>query len=359
MGRRTLSIFLVLSLMLSVFSNGMIVMLPFMRMAEAVDITSWSDTNTTINVTVNLNEPFINWYDFQNSTDVSRLNNWTDVEGQHKFRINITSYQGWANVKFVNVTAWYDNGSEATVYNQTGAANNHGGNRNMFLQYENSTGTGNISTWRLIWPDDEVSFNAGDCSDIEIDANTHNLTFVFTPRNQTRYAPGDGGWNTASGHNDVQTWNFNITSMDNESNMDYTENEYGIYMYSHITQVTDSPSAIGVPGQNDVQLTPNANVTTQCNANFSLYTNITNLSRDGGGDWINRTNLSAAGGDLIRDNFVGTNPLYIYGTGATYKDHLVNGTDNSVDVTYWVNISLGQMAGNYSSTVTYTINGEA
>jgi len=356
MGRRTLVTFIVSLLFLSVLSNGMLVTLPIMKIAEAVDITTYTDTNTTINVTINLLEPVINWYDFQNATDISKLNDPVDVEQQCKFRINITSYQGWINIKYVNITAWHDNGSELTVYNQTGAANNHGGNRNMFLQYENSSGTGESAVWKLIWPDDEVSFNSGDCSDIEINANTHNLTFVFTPGNQTRYAPDPT--NAASGYNDLRSWNFNITAIDNESYIDYKNNEYGIYMYSHITQVTDSPSAVGVPGQNDVQLTPNANVTTQCNANFSLYTNITNLSRDGGGDWINRTNLSAAGGDLTRNNFVGTNPLYIYGTGATYKDHWVNGTYNSVDVTYWVNITLGQMQGNYSSTVTYTINGE-
>ena len=353
--RRTLVAIVVALLFFSAFTNGIIIMIPLVKIAEAADITTYSDTNTTINVTVLTLEPIINWYDFQNSTNASKLNTWIDVEEQYKFCINITSDQGWADVDYINITAWYDNGSEATTYNQTGATNNHGGNKNMWLQYENTTGTAN---WSLLWPDDEVNFNSGDCIDTIIDADTHNLTFVFTPRNQTRYAPADGGWDTTAGYNDTKTWNFNITAEDASGYKSYEINEYGIYMYSHITQVTESPSGSGNPGQNDLQLSPNAAVTTQCNANYSLSTDIPNLTRSGGGYWILNTSLSAAGGNLSRTNFDGNNPLYLWGTAATYRPHLNNTYANTTTVTYWVNISGGTLSGNYSSTITYTIKGE-
>ena len=340
-------------LFLSLFTNGMVIMVPLVKITEAVDITSWSDTNTTINVTVLSTEPIINWYDFQNSSGISKLNTWIDVEEQYKFCINITSDQGWADVDYINITAWHDNGSESTTYNNSG---NLGGNLNLYLQYQNLSGT---ASWSMLWPDDEVNFNAGDCTETVISANTHNLTFVFTPRNQTRYAPGDGGWDTNAGHNDTRSWNFNTTVADASGYKSYVENEYGYYMYSHITQVTDDPSGSGVPGQNNIQLSPNATVITQCNANYSLYTNLPNLTRAGGGYWILNTSLSAAGGNLSRTNFDGNNPLYLWGTDATYRSHLNNSYNDSVEVTYWVNISMGTLSGSYTATVTYTINGQS
>jgi len=330
----------------------MIIIFPIVKISEAVDITSWSDTNTTINVTVETPEPIINWYDFQNSTSISKLNTWIDVEEQYKFCINITSDQGWNDIDYINITAWYDNGSESTTYNNSG---NLGGNLNMLLQYENTTG---VANWNMLWPDDEVNFNAGNCIENVIDANTHNLTFVFTPRNQTRYAPGDGGWDINAGHNDTKSWNFNITVEDSSGYYSYEIDEYGVYMYSHITQVTDNPYGVGAPGQSNIQLSPNATVTTQCNANYSLSTNFPNLTRSGGGYWILNTSLSAAGGNLSRTNFDGINPLYIWGTLTTYRPHLNNTYDDSVDITYWVNITIGTLPGNYSSTITYTLTGE-
>lgn len=348
---KILPIVAVTLLFLSLFTNGIIIMGPLVKLAGALDITTYQDTNTTINVTVYSNEPLINWYDFQNSSDVSKMNDKIDVEEQYKFCINITSDQNWSDIDYINITAWFDNGSEATTYNQSG---HHGGNRNLWLQYENTTGNAN---WNLIWPDDEVGFNSADCSDTIVDANTHNLSFVFTPRNQTRYAPVPLGWNYTAGHNDNWSWNFNITVDDDDGYSNYAENEYGVYMYSHITQTTENPSGSGVPGQNNIELAPHTNVTTKCNANFSLSTEIANLS-NGAGQYIQNTSLSAAGGDLSKTNFSGIGPLYIYGGASTYKDHLVNGNDNTVEITYWVNISLGTVSGNYSETVTYTLNGE-
>ncbi len=351
MGRKTILTTIVVTLLFfSLFSNGMIITFPLVKISEAVDITTYSDTNTTINVTVETLEPIINWYDFQNSTGASKLNTWIDVEEQYTFLINITSDQGWADVDYINITAWYDNGSELTTYNQT-----QGGNLNLYLQYENATGNAN---WTMMWPDDEALFNAGDCTETIIDAYTHNLSFVFTPRNQTRYAPGDGAWDVTAGYNDTRTWNFNITVADSSGYFSYVINEYGIYMYSRITQVTDNPYGSGAPGQNDIQLSPNASVTTQSNANYSLSTNFPNLTRAGGGYWILNTSLSAAGGSLSRTNFDGINPLFIWGSAATYRPHLNNTYADTVDITYWVNITMGTLPGNYSSIITYTLNGE-
>lgn len=349
--RKTISILVLITLFISFFTNGMIFIGPI-HLAEALDITTYTDTNTTINVTVYNNEPQINWYDLQNSSGISKLNDRIDVDEEYTFIVNITSDQGWADVEYINITAWFDQGDDATYNNYTGHnTTNAGGNLNMFLQYDNSTET---ASYNMLWPDDEVT--QGAMTETNISTDTHNISFAFTPRYQVRYAPGDGGW-TSSGFDDAWSWNFNISIDDDDGYNNSVEDEYGVYMYTHIAQTTENPSGSGTPGQDDVALNPHTNVTTQCNANYSLSTNVSNLS-DGNGHYIQNTSLSAQGGSLGRTNFGGAGPLYIYGGAASYRNHLVNTFEDTVEISYWVNISLGTIAGNYSSKVTYIINGE-
>jgi len=350
MGSRKTTVLVVILLIISILTNGFIIKIPLVIIADAIDVTTYSDSNTTINITVFKNEPIINWYDFQNVTGVSKLNTRIDVDQEYKFCINITSDQGWADIDYINITAWYDNGSESTTYNQT-----LGGNLNMYLQYENTTGTAN---YNMLWPDDEAQLILGNCTETVIDANTYNLTFSFKPGYQVRYAFGDGGgWDNTAGHNDTRSWNFNITVEDLSNYKSYIENEYGIYMYSQITQCTENPAGSGSPGDNDIALLPHTNVTTRCNANYSLYTNLPNLT-DGLGHWLDNTSISAQGGDLARTNFDGINSLYLYGDTITYRQHLGNTMEDTVEVQYWANISMGTLSSSYTSTVTYTINGE-
>ncbi|GAI08996.1 unnamed protein product, partial [marine sediment metagenome] len=122
---------------------------------------SWYN-ETTLNVTVLQLQPRVNWYDFQynqSGTWVSRLNAQIDVNAsaEYRFIVNISSDQGWADIDYINITAWYDNGDDSTTYNQTA-----GGNINLYLQYENTTGTAN---YYMLWPDDEITFNSGDCTE--------------------------------------------------------------------------------------------------------------------------------------------------------------------------------------------------
>jgi hypothetical protein len=119
--------------------------------------------STTLNVTVLEIPPRINWYGFQYNqagTWVSKLNTQIDVNdsAEYRFVVDISSDQGWDDIQYVNITAWYDQGNEASIYNQT-----LGGNLNLKLQYENTTGT---AVWRLMWPaGGEVT--AGTYSDVE------------------------------------------------------------------------------------------------------------------------------------------------------------------------------------------------
>jgi len=62
------------------------------------------------------------------------LNSKIDVNQEYKFCINISSHQGWDDIEQIDIQAWFDNGDDGTIYNQT-----EGGNLNMFLRYKNTT----------------------------------------------------------------------------------------------------------------------------------------------------------------------------------------------------------------------------
>ncbi|MFO7676947.1 MAG: hypothetical protein R6V50_00975, partial [Thermoplasmatota archaeon] len=141
MGKKNiLSIMLIAFLLLSFTSNVFFSeqLILFVR-GDPGDIIDHWDNSTTLNVTVLQLQPRINWYDFQyneSGTWVSKLNQQIDVNNsaQYRFTVNISSDQGWADIQYINITAWYDHGSETSYYNET-----LGGNINMFLQYENTT----------------------------------------------------------------------------------------------------------------------------------------------------------------------------------------------------------------------------
>lgn len=339
--RKIVATICIVALFLSLFTHGMIIIGPIVKIAGAGDVTTWSDTNSSLNVTVNVAVPTINFYDFQNSSGTSKLDSRIDVAEEYKFILNVTDLQGWSDIGYINITAWYDNGSEANGYNDS-----IGGNLNMFLQYENMTGTAN---WSMIWPDDEVYFTDANCSETVIDGYTHNLTFAFTPRYQVRYSSAGTG---------LHSWNFNISVYDEDPEYNASvADEYGIYMYTRIQQTTENPSVVGNPGDNDLALSPATNVTTRCNANYSLSVNLPNLT-DGVGHYILNSSVAAQGGNLAKNWFDGTNKQYLYGGAANYRNHLINTYENTTQVSYWINITYGQYPGNYTSTVTYTIIGE-
>ena len=327
---------------------------------------SW-DNSTTLNVTVFASIPRINWYDFQYNNSgswVTKLNQQIDVNNsaEYRFIINISSDQGWDDINYVNITGWYDNGNEDNLYNQT-----EGGNINLFLQYENTTGKAN---WSLQWPNDEVIQR--EYSEIEeidqygITGNTEcrNLTFSFIPSYQFRYAPGDGEWNNSyNTTDDAYSWNFNITVTDSGEGASQTytvwiNDEFGVYSYSEIVSA-GWPVIIGNPGENATAATP-INLITRSNGNYSLSVDVDNLtlitnpiyniSRDKvwvyGGDLAAYSNFSSEGGNI-----------YFYGSETTYHQHEANGTSLSTnDIEYKCDIPIGQMPGDYTATIRYHLN---
>jgi hypothetical protein len=376
--KRVLSVLLVVTLVFSFFSNvflfGPLIM--FSKADPGNIVNDW-DNSTTLNVSVIQYEPRINWFDFQynnSGTWESVIDQQIDVDNsrEYRFKVNISSDQGWDDIEYINITAWTDLGDDSTTDYNTHNASYPGGNTHLFLQYENTTGAIN---WSMQWPDDEAALVEGDCNETrETDPDgspTHcecyNVTFAFIPGYQFRYAPGDGGWDTTEGHNDVNSWNFNITAVDANGNLSYfnpTTNEslgeFGVYSYSEITSV-GWPSITGEPGE--VQIA-DSNITVQLrsNNNFSLSVDLDELDHDSNPlEHIDNTTVSLRGGNLTTiTQFPGTGPLYLWGVSEPdYQVAQDDGTLNTTsDIEYRMAIPLFTIPGDYTGILRYKLTTE-
>jgi len=352
---------ILVSLVTNIFLFEPIVMIGKADPGDIPDI--WHNT-TTLNVTVLHFPPRLNWYDFQynqSGTWVSKLNSQIDVNNsaEYRFIVNISSDQGWDDIDYVNITVWYDQGNEGSIYNQT-----VGGNWNLYLQYENTTGT---AIWRMLWPHNGEFIEGNYADRVGFDpygsighTECHNLSFSFIPSYQVRYAPGDGIWNnTYNTTDDAFSWNFIIEVTDSGEDapnplMVWVTNEFGVYSYSEIVSA-GWPTIIGHPGEN---ATADSNITlmTRSNGNYSLSTDVENLAHRTAPATISRENIWVRGGDLdIFDNFTASGGgIYFYGFIGMYHLAQANGTNLATnDVEYKCNIPLGQMAGDYAAAIRY------
>jgi hypothetical protein len=359
-----IGIALIISMVVNIFLFGPIVMI---GKADPGNIPNIWHNSTTLNVTVLQIPPRINWYGFQynqSGTWITKLNKEIDVNNsaEYRFIINISSDQGWEDIQFINITAWYDHGNEGSTYNQT-----LGGNINLFLQYKNITGN---AIWRMLWPHggeftprkytERVVFDRfGSIGHTEC----HNLTFQFIPSYQVRYAPGpgEGSWDpTRNVTNDPLSWNFKITVTDSgegapQSSTTWINDEFGVYSYSAVVSA-GWPTIVGQPGEN---ATANSNISlvTRSNGNYTLTTDVANLvHKTFPLATISRDKIWVRGGDLDTfDNFTASSGMiYFFGSTGVYHLAQANGTSFSTsDVQYKCNIPFGQMAGDYAASIRY------
>jgi hypothetical protein len=321
-------------------------------------------------VTVLQNEPRILWFDFQynnSGTWVSRKDAQIDVDPsqpyEYRFIMNISCDNGWDNITYINVTAWTDLGDETNDYNDS-----KGGNKNLFLQYENVSGA---ESFNLIWPDDEVSKVDADCTEaygVDPDGasgytQNMNITLAFIPSYQFRYAPDPTS--TGDVYNDLWSWNFNITadtdggylSWDNPTHGD-SIGEFGVFSYTEIVSV-GWPTALGVPGTriftNGTGGSGNITMVTRANGNYSLAVNIDNLThKTAPANIIQNTSILVAGGNLSLNNFSGFSSQYFYGGASSYTFARNHTTSMTTDPIQWaVDLALGTYPGEYNATIYY------
>ena len=210
--------------------------------------------------------PVINSYNLLN-TSGSKLNDATgllDVNNEYYFTINITDFDGWEDIAYVNITSWYDNGDDNTIYNQT-----IGGNLNMFLQYENITG---IANFNMLWPDNEAQIVLANCSERIINASTRILNISFIPLNQIRWANSNESWNIDENvFNDPYSWNFNITVTDETDRSDWRKDEYGVYKFTYISPSQDWVDVYALPGFSDTSNVVSITYSSNYNFNMTIY----------------------------------------------------------------------------------------
>lgn len=373
--KKIFTIFLLFILLLFMFNTSLMVLIPQIKIVKAGDITSYYNNVTYLSLKTPIPEqeppgppgitiePIINWYDFQNFIGVSKLNSQIDVNQEYKFCISIRSDQGWDDIEYIDITAWYDNGAESTIYNDS---ENLGGNLNLFLRYQNTTGTAN---YIMFWPDDEVTIGSftekveTNSNNISGDSETYNLTFSFIPGYQFRYAPGDGSWDyTNNAFNDIWSWNFKISVTDRGENASGPStvsviDEFGVYSYSEIVSI-GMLTIQGIPGENATTAS-SVSINTRSNVDYSLSVDIDILVHESHPTAnISNQTMWVQGGNLnIFTNFMGNAPIYLYGSVITYVDADDNNSSKTTDnIDYKCDIPLAQLPGNYTGTIYYQLS---
>ena len=360
--------------MLFIFNTFLIVLNPMTKIVKAGNIIYHYNNLTYLSLKTPIPEeeppgppglevkPIINWYDFQNVTGASKLNSQIDVNQEYKFCISIRSDQGWDDIEYIDITAWFDKGDENTIYNDS---ENLGGNLKMFLRYQNTTGTAN---YIMFWPDDEVTIGSftekveTNLNGVSNDSETYNLTFSFIPGYQVRYAPGDGSWDyTNNAFNDIWSWNFKISVTDRGDNASGPStvsvvDEFGVYSYSEIVSI-GMLIIQGIPGENATTAS-GVSINTMSNINYSLSVDINTLVHETHPTAnISNQTIWVKGGNLNEfTNFMGNGPIYFYGTITTYVDADDNNSSKTTDnLDYKCDIPLAQLPGNYTGAIYYQL----
>jgi hypothetical protein len=240
---------------------------------------------TTVHLQLNVTAPIINDWTFTifEGPGAGTYVNDTQKNNRQWFNltINVTDLSGWSDIRWINVTGWYDEGNDTryrfysledaeltdTPENRSMCHNDSRPGRNInFKIVMEQRNTGDV--FRMVWPEQD-----GDEMEINISTTPpyycHNYTYPWLPDNtkfvvfmwwmgpQTRYAPGNGTWLKVNlrdakdwwrAYNNNYSWNFNITVTDDAEgyidpvtnrparpNKVYSCGEFGIYKYTEIS----------------------------------------------------------------------------------------------------------------------------
>jgi len=299
-----------------------------------------------------INPPVINTYDLCNSTG-SKLDNITgalDVNKEYLFSINITDPDGWASIDYINITSWYDFGDDSTTYNQT-----LGGNLNFFLQYKNTTGTGQFL---MLWPDDEVQMISANCTQKIIDADTRIINISFKPGSQIRWACSNNTWDTSENiTNDEYSWNFNVSVTDQTGITAWVVDEYGVYKFASVLPSQNWVDVIAPPGFSDTSNIVTITYSSNYDFNISIYfeENLTNATSGDNIPIANNVHILAnvdLNDDIVADKmFLGiaeSNAVDIFNDSGIFSK---NDSSQTVSVQFNVYIPFGTIGGKYTGHV--------
>ncbi len=315
------------------------------------DGNSW--TNETYMFTTEEEPPYapvINSLDIKNSTG-SKLNNATgllSINKKYYFEVNLTDKNGWDDIEYLNITSWFDNGTELSFYNQT-----NGGNLNMFLQYKNTTG---IAEYNLLWPDDEAEIITNDCSETIINSTTRIIKIYFKPKNQVRWADSNQTWSTSTNiFDDIYSWNFNATVKDQQNLYDYILGEYGVDRYTYISQENKLLYVTVIPGYSGDTNLISINYSSNYDYIIDVYfeknlINKTSALEIAVGNNVDILAEADLDDDIIADQtFTGvgeTNAVEVINSSG---NHNMNGLEQSINFKFNVDVPIGTYSGRYTS----------
>lgn len=292
-------------------------------------------------------------------------NNQGDVTTQTNVTLNFTSTDGdIGTVKYFNVTAWFDNGTDNNYYEDIGNAPNF----RWKLEMDNTSGS---PTWNLTssHPNNEVIFN--NAERLFHNQTTQNWTISLTFNYQVKHAlPDTGDWGGTP--DTVNTWNVNWTAAQPDYQLNTTwQNEFGIYKYVFVAASSD-PTGSGAPGETidgDTQPSLRSNVTFRTNDAFNISAQINNKFDNGPGIKtndgehsipINNVGVKTNWTDGISNynNFPSLGEEVMFNTSSPHEAYL-SGIEEEFGTFWRVSIPLGQYADTYKTAITYKIRMDA
>lgn len=295
------------------------------------------------------------------------------------FMINVSldiATGGVFDLESVNVTAWFDNGTETDYswrYVDLAVPRNYP-NRNITLNYSFNLG----QMFKIYPPTNEVSIAGLAPSFGYVSANTTEIALPFRWGPNIRWGPGDGAWNAAPGWNDLDSWNFKCrVKLDAGGNFDgwartWHSAEFGTYKYTSFS-VTGSPSTTQAPGSGwrEFLASPDQEVTYTSNAPFNITANITQLKRTGSLNYLGSENLAIDGERLFPykpfwdapGGNIGDGYNFIAGANGTgYSSYAYINTGNfnltnsgPTEIEWYAKVPVGTLEGTYTAKITWRL----
>ena len=171
------------------------------------------------------------------------------------------------------------------------------------------------------------------------------------------------GWNTTqNATNDLNSWNFNITVVDNGGEKAWKIDEYGVYKYTFIEPSQNWVGVTAIPGGNDTSGIVAVNYSSNYNFNMTIWfeENLTNqtwgttIPIANNVDILNNTdpNDDIDKGDITFNGIEETNAVDIFNTSGTFSK---NNASQTVNVQFNVRIPYGTMWGEYIAHIAVKI----
>ena len=367
-----------------------------------------SAENSDTYLTVNAAFPHIYDIDMWETSDAgqaSTLNTQVDIDDTYTFYTEVNYTIGGVdelfdignvNNTFIDLTAWYDEGTEALM---PLSDDTHRTKKFVARFYEGVAGTAGVAG-TMIYPTaspgtDEITFDSVGCSGPFGIDDRYAVWINVTFGRQMRAAAGPFGgastniFDTGNSFNGADSWNFQMEVYDNDfpgaSNTTYEE--FGTFMYTNIS-ITGNPSVNAPPGSVNEFMAPNSFITYSANTPYYVNVSIPDLTSGGdsiaatevnislvgafpaGFDYNPYTEINASWGTFGSPFAAAGSERMVWGN-LSEVNYLIDPTDNgttaygpwgsdfngygATEIEWWVSVPGATPEGIYQATITFKI----